>query len=99
MLRPPLLQPRGRGIVLEVQDQGIGLAPEEKERIFERFYRVTDPRVAEVPGTGLGLSLVAHIVQAHQGRISVQGAPGAGSTFSVYLPAGKRGQGPPADNL
>jgi signal transduction histidine kinase len=72
--------------VIEVTDHGIGIPEKEQQHIFERFYRVPGRDNAGIPGAGLGLALVAHIVQAHNGRVAVQSAPGQGSTFSIYLP-------------
>jgi signal transduction histidine kinase len=72
--------------VIEVADHGVGIEPAEQERIFERFYRVTTPTEDGVPGTGLGLTLVRHIAHAHEGRITVESTPGAGSTFSLFIP-------------
>ena len=72
--------------VLEVEDQGIGIAPHEIGRIFERFYRTSHQAVAETQGSGLGLPLVKHVVEAHGGEIRVDSTPGKGSVFSVILP-------------
>ena len=72
--------------LLQVIDHGVGIPPRDRQRIFEKFYRVPSRENSEVPGTGLGLSLLAHFVQAHAGRVEVDGAPGRGSTFSIYLP-------------
>jgi signal transduction histidine kinase len=72
--------------VIEVGDHGIGIDPAEHARIFERFYRVPGPETDRIPGTGLGLTLVQHIAQAHDGRVTVRSAPGEGSTFSLVLP-------------
>ena len=72
--------------VIEVQDQGIGIAPAHLPRIFERFYRVDSGRTRESGGTGLGLAIVKHVAQAHGGRVEVASEPGRGSTFRVYLP-------------
>lgn len=72
--------------VIAVTDRGLGIAPEEQARIFEKFYRVPTPETKLIPGTGLGLTLVAHIVNAHGGHVEVQSAPGEGSTFSIHLP-------------
>ena len=58
----------------------------EQEKIFDRFHRVSTGLVHEVRGSGLGLSIVRHIVQAHAGSVTVKSAPGRGSTFSVRLP-------------
>jgi two-component system phosphate regulon sensor histidine kinase PhoR len=74
--------------VLEVEDTGPGIAPRDRDRIFERFYRVDKARSRELGGTGLGLAIVKHIVLALGGEVSVESAPGAGSTFRVRLPRG-----------
>jgi len=74
--------------VIQVTDRGVGIAPEEQVRIFEKFYRTPTPENQHVPGTGLGLALVAHIATAHGGRVEVRSAPGEGSTFSIHLPLG-----------
>jgi len=71
---------------LEVVDHGIGIPRGEQSRIFENFYRVGDPLVHNTKGSGLGLALVRHIVQAHGGNVSVESAPGKGSTFTISLP-------------
>lgn len=70
-------------IVLEIEDHGIGIPPEHHGRIFETFYRVTDGLVHNVKGSGLGLSLVRHIMDAHGGSVEVQSSPGSGSLFRL----------------
>jgi signal transduction histidine kinase len=78
---------RANGFALiEVADRGVGIAPEEQERIFQQFYRVPTRHNEGIPGTGLGLTLVRHIAEAHGGRVTVDSAPGAGSTFTIHLP-------------
>ena len=67
-------------------DQGFGINREDQKRIFEKFYRVRSPRTDLIAGTGLGLTLVTHIVKAHGGRLEVTSTSGQGSTFSVRLP-------------
>jgi len=76
--------------VIEVIDHGIGIPQDEQPRIFEKFYRVRSPETVSVAGTGLGLTLVKHTVEAHGGRVEVRSAPGEGSTFSIRLPLGGR---------
>lgn len=75
-------------IRLYVQDKGIGIAPADQERIFERFYRVDNRLARQAPGTGLGLFLAKAVVQAHAGQIRVESVPGQGSIFWVELPLG-----------
>ncbi|HHY34634.1 MAG TPA: PAS domain-containing protein [Firmicutes bacterium] len=77
----------GPGALFGVRDTGPGLADEDKERVFERFYRGSKDRSRETGGTGLGLSLVKHWVAAHGGRTWVESEEGRGSTFYIYLPA------------
>lgn len=73
-------------IKVDVQDNGLGIPPENISRIFERFYRVDKARSRELGGTGLGLSIVKHIVDAHKGKVQVESKVGKGSTFSFLLP-------------
>ena len=75
-------------VEVDVIDSGIGVSPEQQERIFERFYRGEDPMVLATPGTGLGLSIVKNLVDMHHGKIWMKskGVPGQGSTFSFTLP-------------
>jgi len=80
------LQSQNGRAVIEVSDRGVGIGPDEQSRIFEQFYRVPSPDNEGIPGTGLGLTLVQHIVRAHGGAITVQSAIGEGSTFSMHLP-------------
>ena len=81
---------RNGDAVIEVTDHGLGMAPEEKQHIFEKFYRAPSHESRLIAGTGLGLTLVAHIAKAHGGRVVVESSPGAGSTFSLFLPLGAR---------
>jgi signal transduction histidine kinase len=80
-------RPTGDGVEVGVTDRGIGIAADEQDRIFEPFYRAPAVVAAQVQGAGLGLSLVKRIVEAHGGVISVESAPGHGTTFTVKLPA------------
>jgi signal transduction histidine kinase len=72
--------------VIRVMDSGVGIAPEEQPRIFEKFYRVQTPESRAISGTGLGLALVRHIAEAHHGTVEVASAPRRGSTFTIRLP-------------
>ncbi|MCJ7487950.1 MAG: HAMP domain-containing histidine kinase, partial [Candidatus Aminicenantes bacterium] len=81
-------QREGDCAVVQVTDRGVGIDPKDQARIFEKFYRVPTRENQSLPGTGLGLSLVAHIAKAHGGSVRVESAPGEGSTFSIILPLG-----------
>jgi two-component system phosphate regulon sensor histidine kinase PhoR len=83
------LRSEGGMAVIEVSDRGIGIEPAEQGRIFERFYRVPGPETHRIPGTGLGLTLVQHIAEAHDGHVTVRSEPGKGSTFSLVLPTSR----------
>ena len=76
----------GETCELRVSDQGIGIAPDEQERVFERFFRSQDIRVQRIRGAGLGLAICHEIVRAHGGVLTLTSTPGAGSTFAVCLP-------------
>ncbi|MGH9799067.1 MAG: sensor histidine kinase, partial [Blastocatellia bacterium] len=73
-------------VTIAVRDHGIGIASEERDKVFEKFYRVGNVLVHDVKGSGLGLSIVKHIVEAHQGRVTVESELGKGSTFVIHLP-------------
>ena len=81
-------------VCVHVEDSGIGIPPESRERIFTRFYRVDEARTREMGGSGLGLALAKWIAEAHQGTITVHSEVGKGSVFSVTLP---RDGTPPPD--
>lgn len=72
--------------LLSVSDTGIGIGPEHRKRVFERFYRVDKARSRELGGTGLGLAIVKHLAQAFGGKVTVDSEPGRGSTFTAHLP-------------
>ncbi|HXE73458.1 MAG TPA: GAF domain-containing sensor histidine kinase [Candidatus Nitrosotenuis sp.] len=82
--------PEGPGVVLAVQDEGIGIPPEEQERIFTKFYQVDSSSTRRFGGMGIGLYLCRRLVEAHGGRVWAVSAPGRGSTFHVWLPSAGR---------
>nr|WP_230415047.1 ATP-binding protein [Micromonospora tarapacensis] len=77
----------GEHVEIAVADQGIGIAPTDVDRIFERFYRADQARSRATGGTGLGLAIVKHIASNHGGRVDVASTLGGGSTFTLRLPA------------
>ncbi len=76
----------GEYMEIRVEDTGVGIAQEELPKIFDKFYRVKNPKTRQVIGTGLGLSIVKGVVDAHQGSIQVESVPDAGTTFKILLP-------------
>lgn len=76
----------GSRVRLSVGDGGIGIAPEERRRLFTKFYRGAEAKRSGIPGTGIGLAMVAQIAAAHGGKMSVVSEPGQGSTFTMSLP-------------
>ncbi len=77
---------KGDQIIVEIEDTGTGIHPEEISRIFERFYQVDKSRSGGGRGTGLGLSIANEIIQAHGGSIDVKSQMGIGSCFKVKIP-------------
>jgi K+-sensing histidine kinase KdpD len=77
---------RKREVEIQVQDKGIGIPPAAQEKIFEGFYRHPEARDSNPRGVGLGLKIVKHIMEAHQGEIRVKSQPNKGSTFSLIFP-------------
>jgi two-component system phosphate regulon sensor histidine kinase PhoR len=77
----------GSMVSASVRDDGEGIVPDAIPRLTERFYRVDVKRSREKGGTGLGLAIVKHIVNRHQGRLTIESRPGEGSTFTVLLPS------------
>ncbi len=77
---------RGQSVVIRVTDRGIGIAPEDQKRVFERFFRADKARSRATGGTGLGLAVVKHTVINHGGNVSLWSQPGTGSTFSLEFP-------------
>ncbi|MGH9767717.1 MAG: sensor histidine kinase [Blastocatellia bacterium] len=80
------LAEQGDFATISVVDHGIGIAGEEREKVFEKFYRVGNCMVHDVKGSGLGLSIVKHIVEAHNGKVTVESELGRGSAFVIQLP-------------
>jgi len=78
----------GGQVLIEVADGGVGIPPAETQRIFEKFYRIGRSETQGQRGSGVGLALVKHIVEAHGGRVSVDSRVGEGSRFTLHLPAG-----------
>ena len=78
--------PGGDLIEISVSDQGIGISERDKDRVFERFYRVDPARSRATGGTGLGLAIVKHVAASHGGEVTVWSAEGQGSTFTLRLP-------------
>jgi K+-sensing histidine kinase KdpD len=87
---PPQIEVTGNRsngrVHLLVKDHGIGISAAARPRLFEKFYRVNDPELNNVVGTGIGLYLVRQVVEGHGGRVSVDSEPGEGSTFEIQLP-------------
>jgi two-component system phosphate regulon sensor histidine kinase PhoR len=81
-------RPRGSYLEVQVSDQGVGIAPEELNNIFTKFYRAKDPKTRHIVGTGLGLAIVQAMVEAHHGNIEVESQVGVGTTFRILLPCG-----------
>ena len=75
-------------VTIRVRDHGLGIPREQRDKIFDRFYRVTDPKQKGIPGLGIGLYIVAEIIKHHGGTITVESEVGKGSTFTVTLPKG-----------
>ena len=86
VIRIGLARQDGR-ILLSVADEGLGISEEDQARLFDEFFRSSNPRAFEQPGTGLGLAIVQRIVERHGGQIRVDSRLGHGSTFTVVLPA------------
>ena len=76
-------------VAISIIDKGLGIAPHERKKVFKKFVRATSAEVAGAKGTGLGLTMVEHIVAAHGGQMRVESEPGVGSTFTILLPGAK----------
>jgi two-component system sensor histidine kinase VicK len=81
------LRPQNGEVVLTVQDEGMGIAPDDQERVFDKFFRTAEASSA-IGGTGLGLAVAREIVETHGGSIKVESEPGEGSRFWIELPVG-----------
>jgi len=80
------LQKESEFVIIRVQDYGMGIPKKDLDRIFDRFFQGTPSGRQSVKGTGLGLALVRHAIEAHGGRVSVESSPGQGSIFTIFLP-------------
>jgi signal transduction histidine kinase len=98
---PPAIEVTGNRedgrVRLVVKDHGIGIPPSARPRLFEKFYRVNDPELNNVVGTGIGLYLVRQVVEGHGGRVEVASQPGEGSAFEIELPYALEGAPAPAE--
>jgi two-component system, OmpR family, phosphate regulon sensor histidine kinase PhoR len=83
----------GRMVAIDVEDNGIGISPRDRKRIFERFYRVDNLLTRRTGGSGLGLAIAKRIVEAHDGKVSVRSEPGKGSCFTLHLPVSQAAGG------
>jgi two-component system phosphate regulon sensor histidine kinase PhoR len=77
----------GNAVAIVVSDNGPGIPGSDQKRIFDKFYRGKDPLERTIEGSGLGLSMVKHVVQAHGGKVGVKSELGKGAAFTVLLPA------------
>jgi len=73
-------------VLIRVKDRGIGIQKDNLDHIFDKFFQATSPVQQSVKGTGLGLALVKHVIEAHKGRIQLESSPGQGSVFTLFLP-------------
>ena len=78
----------GSQVAIRVKDQGFGISPSERDRIFRKFVRGSSAKELGIKGTGIGLAMVKHIVDAHGGKVMIESEPEKGSTFTILLPAG-----------
>ena len=78
-------------LLISVRDTGVGIGPEDHDKVFERFYRAPNPLAVEAGGAGVGLTIVKSLVEAHGGRIWVDSEVGEGSQFNIVLPINEIG--------
>ena len=90
-------RPSGGQVVLAVHDHGMGIPGRDLDRVFERFYRVDKARSRETGGSGLGLSIVRHVMANHGGQVSVASVEGEGSTFTLHVPLASTAAGSSPD--
>ena len=76
----------GQTVACSVRDTGVGIPPEDLPRVFDKFHQVRSTRTAKTKGTGLGLTIVKHLVEAHGGRIGVESVVGEGTAFTFAVP-------------
>ena len=81
------LQDKGEFIMVSVSDDGIGVPADDREKIFERFYRASNRSEVNAPGTGLGLAIAREVVDKHGGKIWLESEVGKGTTFHFVVPA------------
>ncbi|MDP6959329.1 MAG: sensor histidine kinase, partial [Planctomycetota bacterium] len=82
------LRKKGRRVLVEVTDEGMGIRPQDRKHVFEKFFRSEDARLAGKEGTGLGLSITYEIVRLHGGQLGFKSRRGKGTTFTLELPIG-----------
>jgi signal transduction histidine kinase len=80
-------RPHDSRVQVSVTDHGIGIDPHDLPHVFEPFYRGRRAIDSQARGSGVGLSVVRHVIEAHQGRVSIESRPGAGTTLAIDLPA------------
>ena len=93
-----MVEPRDTALRILIQDNGMGISPEDQAHIFDRFYRVRRPETDSIDGTGLGLAIVKSLVEAHNGQIGLESRLGEGTTFFLTLPTVANPEEAPADN-
>ena len=80
----------GESVFLEVQDEGIGISKQDQKKIYKKFYRTDEARESNIKGSGIGLTLVAHIIKAHGGEVLLESDVGKGTKVTVRLPVKRK---------